>query len=48
MKVNRNNLIDAVVFYMEDNELDYIHIRGSVSVSGELNLIISEDLEYED
>lgn len=48
MKIDRDNLIDTIVYYMEDNDLDYLHIRGSVSVSGELNLIISEDLEHED
>jgi len=47
MKVTKDNLIDTLQFYIEDNELDYLSIRASVSVDGSLLISIFEDIEDE-
>ena len=48
MKINRNNLIDALGYYMSDNDVDYIQLRASVGVDGDMRVSISEDIELED
>ena len=47
MKVTKDNLIDTLQFYIEDNELDYLSVRASVSVDGTLLISIFEDIEDE-
>ena len=48
MKINRDNLIDALGYYMSDNDIDYIHLRASIGVNGNMRVSISEDIELED
>lgn len=48
MKINRGNLIDALTYYMEDNEFDYVHIRASVGIDGQMRVVMYEDVEFED
>lgn len=47
MKVTKDNLIDTLQFYIEDNELDYLSVRASVSYDGTLLISIFEDIEDE-
>jgi len=48
MKVNRDNLIDTLTFYMQDNDIDYISIRASQSIDREeIIMVISDDIEHE-
>jgi len=49
MKINQENLADTVAYYMDDNELDYVHIRASLSSDGKnFKIVIIDDLEDED
>lgn len=49
MKITRENLEDVIVYFMDDNEVDYLCIRASVSANGDdIIMNISEDLEYDD
>jgi len=48
MKINRDNLIDVLGYYMMDNEFNYLSIRASVGVDGTLIMSICEDIEMED
>jgi len=48
MKINKDNLIDTVQYYMDDNEFNYLSIRASVGADGTLLMSICEDIEFED
>jgi len=49
MRMDKDNLADLVVIYMEDNDLEYLSIRASVAANGEdVKIAIVENLEYED
>ena len=48
MVVNRDNLIDALGYYMSDNDVDYIQLRASLGFDGNMRVSISEDIELED
>ena len=44
MIITKDNLADAIAYFMEDNEVDYLHIRASVTSDGEtVKVIICED-----
>jgi len=48
MIVNRGNLLDALGYYMDDNDFDYVHIRASVGADGQMRVVMYEDMEFED
>ena len=49
MIITRGNLADTIAYFMEDNDVDYLHIRASVAADGEtVKVLISEDLFDED
>jgi hypothetical protein len=48
MTVNRNNVIDTIMLYMEDNDYDYVYIRASKGVTGDVKMYIATDIEFED
>jgi hypothetical protein len=48
MIITKENLIDVLEFYMEDNEFDYVSIKASIGANGSLMVSIFEDIELED
>jgi hypothetical protein len=48
MKIDRQNLIDTITYYINDNDFDYLHIRATKSVTGDIKMNIWEDIEFED
>jgi hypothetical protein len=49
MKLSKQNLVDTVTFYMQDNDVDYLHIRASQSMDrSEIIMVINDDIELED
>ena len=49
MKITKEELIDLITYYIEDNDLDYLHVRASVSHDGKnIKIVVAEDIEFED
>ena len=48
MKINRDNLIDILEYYMLDNDFGYVQLRASIGVNGGMRVSIFEDIEEED
>jgi hypothetical protein len=48
-KINENELAEILSLYMQDNDIDYLHIRASLNAKGdEIKMVIYSDLEDED
>ena len=46
-RLTRDNLIDVLGYYMMDNDFDYVQLRASIGVDGEMRISIFEDIEDE-
>jgi len=48
-KINEDELAEILSLYMQDNDIDYLHIRASLNAKGdEIKIVIYSDLEAED
>jgi len=48
-KINEDELAEILSLYMQDNDIDYLHIRASLNAKGdEIKMVIYSDLETED
>ena len=48
MKITQDNLMDILGYYMEDNNIDYVNLKGSMSADGEkIKMSLIEDIEDE-
>jgi len=47
-KINEDELAEILSLYMQDNDIDYLHIRAALNAKGdEIKMVIYSDLEAE-